>query len=379
MTTIDPKAPVLVTGATGYVAGWLVKKLLDEGHTVHAAVRDPGSKEKLRFLNEIAPDAPGSIRYFAADLLEPGSYAEAMAGCELVFHTASPFTTAVDDPVKELIEPATEGTRNVLEQASSTSTLRRVVVTSSCAAIYGDNADLAETPDGVFTEEVWNTSSSVEHQAYSYSKTLAERAAWEIAGRQDRWDLVSVNPSLVLGPGINPHATSESFQIMKQFGDGTLKSGVPRYGFGVVDVRDLAEAHYRAGFTPEAKGRYIVSGHDSDLADLASILREELGDRYPIPTRTLPKWLLWLVGPMVDKSLTRKVVRRNVGLPFRADNTKGVRDLGLTYRPLRETVVEMFLQMADHDVFGSATGDEASARRRVARPQRRSDHGKDGR
>jgi len=356
MTTIDPKAPVLVTGATGYVAGWLVKKLLDEGHTVHAAVRDPENEGKLRYLNGLAAWAPGTIRYFAADLLEPGSYGDAMAGCGLVFHTASPFTNAVDDPVKELIEPALQGTRNVLEQANATPSVQRVVVTSSCAAIYGDNADLEETPDGVFTEEVWNTSSSVEHQAYSYSKTLAEREAWEIAGRQDRWDLVTVNPSLVLGPGINPHGTSESFQIIKQFGDGTLKSGVPHVGLGVVDVRDLAEAHYKAGFTPAAHGRYIVSGHDSDLADLADLLRPRFGGRYPIPKRTMPKWLVWLVGPMVNDFMTRKFVSKNVGLPWKADNSKGVRELGLTYRPLEETVVDFFQQMVDQGVFETPKG-----------------------
>ncbi len=356
MKTIDPQAPVLVTGATGYVAGWLVKKLLDQGHSVHAAVRDPGNEGKVRYLNDLADGAPGTIRYFRSDLLEPGSYGDAMAGCELVFHTASPFTAAVDDPVKELIEPAQLGTRNVLGEADRTPSVQRVVVTSSCAAIYGDNADLAETPDGVFTEEVWNTSSSAEHQAYSYSKTLAEREAWEIAGRQDRWDLVTVNPSLVLGPGINPHGTSESFNLMKHFGDGTLKTGVPRYGFGIVDVRDLAEAHYKAGFTPPAQGRYIVSGHDSDLADVAAILRQELGDRYPIPTRTLPKWLIWLVGPILDKAMTRKVVSRNVGLPWKADNSKGVRELGLTYRPLEETVVDFFRQMVDHGVFEASKG-----------------------
>ncbi|MEZ4294155.1 MAG: NAD(P)H-binding protein, partial [Polyangiaceae bacterium] len=91
MKKIDPKAPVLVTGATGYVASWLVKKLLDEGHTVHAAVRDPGSAAKLGHLTALAAKAPGKLRFFKADLTEPGSYAEAMKGCELVFHTASPF------------------------------------------------------------------------------------------------------------------------------------------------------------------------------------------------------------------------------------------------------------------------------------------------
>ena len=78
---------------------------------------------------------------------------------------------------------------------------------------------------------------------------------------------------------VNPYGTSESFNIIKQFGDGTLRMGVPRIGFGVVDVRDLAEAHYRAGFTPAAHGRYIVSGHNSDLADLAVPLREKATPR----------------------------------------------------------------------------------------------------
>jgi nucleoside-diphosphate-sugar epimerase len=355
MTAIDPNAPIMVTGATGYVAGWLVKKLLDKGHTVHAAVRDPDNESKLRFLNGLAAEVPGTIRYFKSDLMKPGSYADAMEGCELVFHTASPFVTSVKDPVKELIEPATLGTRNVLEQANRTPSVKRVVVTSSCAAIYGDNADLEKTPDGVFTEEHWNTSSSVKHQPYSYSKTVAEHEAWEIAGRQNRWDLVTVNPPLVLGPGINPRGTSESFNIMKHFGDGTLKAGAPRIGFGVVDVRDIAEAHYRAGFTPEAKGRYIVSGHNSDLAELAALLRGHFGDRYPIPTRTMPKWLVWLFGPMLDRSVTRKFVSANIGLPLRFDNSKGRRELGLTYRPLEQTVVDFFQQMVDTGVFDAGS------------------------
>lgn len=347
MTTIDVAAPVMVTGATGYVAGWLVKKLLDQGLTVHAAVRDPNNEEKLRHLNEMAAASPGSIRYFRADLLEPGSYAAAMEGCELVYHTASPFSLDVKDAQKELVEPAKLGTRNVLEEANKTPSVKRVVVTSSCAAIYGDNADLASTPNGVFTEEIWNESSSLEHQAYSYSKTLAEREAWDICGKQDRWDLVTVNPSLVMGPGTNAKGTSESFNMMKQYGDGTLKTGSPRWGFGVVDVRDLAEAHYLAGFTPEAKGRYIVSGYDSDLADLVVPLREAFGTKFPFPTRILPKWLVWLVGPLANKSMTRKMISLNVALPWKGDNSKGVRELGISYRPLEETIVEFFQQMID--------------------------------
>ncbi|MEZ4308978.1 MAG: NAD-dependent epimerase/dehydratase family protein [Polyangiaceae bacterium] len=355
MKKIDPKAPVLVTGATGYVASWLVKKLLDEGHTVHAAVRDPGSAAKLGHLTALAAKAPGKLRFFKADLTEQGSYAEAMKGCELVFHTASPFTLAVSDPAKELIEPAQLGTRNVLEEANRTPSVKRVVVTSSCAAIYGDNADVTAAPGGVLTEEVWNTSSSVDHNPYSYSKTLAEREAWAIAEKQSRWDLVTVNPSMVLGPGLNPKGTSESLHLMKQFGDGTFKVGAPKLGMGIVDVRDLADAHYRAGFTPQAHGRYIVSGHNSDFEEVASILRERFGGAYPVPARTMPKWLIWLVGPMTNKALTRRYVSRNVGIAWKADNRKGVRELGIHYRPLKDSVVDLFQQLADTGALGSAS------------------------
>ena len=98
MTQIDKSKPVMVTGATGYVAGWIVKRLLDEGLTVHASVRDHKSAEKLQYLNKIAGNAPGEIIFYEADLLAEGSYAGAMAGCQIVFHTASPFKLDVADP-----------------------------------------------------------------------------------------------------------------------------------------------------------------------------------------------------------------------------------------------------------------------------------------
>jgi len=138
MMNIDTDLPVLVTGATGYVAGQLVQRLLEAGLTVHAAVRNPDDPDKLKHLQRIAAGQPGTIRYFRADLLEPGSYAEAMAGCGTVFHTASPFTITVRDPQKELVDPALLGTRNVLDTVNRTPSVRRVVLTSSCAAIYGD-------------------------------------------------------------------------------------------------------------------------------------------------------------------------------------------------------------------------------------------------
>jgi dihydroflavonol-4-reductase len=352
MTKIDKTKPVMVTGATGYVAGWLVKKLLEEGLTVHAAVRNPNDSKKVAHLDAIAAKAPGTIVYFAADLLKDGSYAEAMAGCELVYHTASPFTSKFKDAQKDLIDPAVRGTANVLHQASKTESVKRVVLTSSCAAIYNDAADLERTPNGVFTEAVWNTTASLTNQPYSYSKTLAEKEAWKIAEAQSQWDLVVINPSLVMGPALNPQtATSESMSLLKQLGDGTMKMGVPNMGIGVVDVRDVAMAHYQAGFVPEAHGRNITSGHNTGFLEIAQLLNKKFGNSYPVPDKAIPKWLLMLVGPMVNKALSRDFIRKNVNKPWKADNSKVKKELGVKFRPLAETMVDSFQMLIDENII----------------------------
>jgi len=327
----------------------LVKALLDEGITVHAAVRNPDDKEKLKYLNALAEKAPGSIKYFKADLLKNRSYAEAMEGCELVYHTASPFINTVKDPQRDLVDPALLGTRNVLESVNLTGSVKRVVLTSSCAAVFGDSKDLLDLPNKTATEENWNTTSNLNHQAYSYSKTVAEIEAWAINKVQNRWDLVVINPTLVLGPGINPISTSESFNLIRQLGDGSMKMGAPGFDIGVVDVRDVAKAHFNAGFMPEAKGRHLISADHKTFLQLANILRDKYGDAYPFPKRELPKFLVWLVGPL--QGIKRKMICRNFGYLWLVDNTKSKEKLGMSYTPVEKTIVDFFQQMIDSKIF----------------------------
>ena len=340
---IDKTKPVLITGATGYVAGWIVKKLLDEGLTVHAAVRDPENEEKLKYLNKLAQNSAGTIKYFKSDLLEPNSYNEAMEGCELVFHTASPFTLSVKDAQKQLVDPALRGTENVLNTVNNTSSVKRVVLTSSVVAVYGDAIDAKRIPNKTFTENNWNTTSSVDHQPYSYSKVVAEKKAWEMQEKQDRWDLTVINPAFVMGPGINPNATSESFTFFRRLINGESKMGVPYLEFGVVDVRDLATAHYNAGFMENAKGRHIISAESVSMLKMAEIIRDKVGDDYPLPKKELPKFLVYLAAPFAGLSL--KFVKNNVGLPLRFDNSKSRNELGINYRPMEETIIDLFEQL----------------------------------
>lgn len=352
MTTIDKTKPVLVTGATGYVAGWLIKKLLEEGFTVHAAVRNPDNTSKLEHLNKIAANSTGSIKYFKSDLLVDGSYKTAMEGCELVYHTASPFITDVKDPQKDLIDPAVKGTANVLNTAKEVASVKRIVLTSSVAAIYTDATDCAAAPNGTLTEELWNTTASLDYQPYYYSKTLAEKKAWEIEKTQQQWDLVTINPSFVLGPMLNPTGTtSESFNILKQIGDGTFKSGAPKLGIGLVDVRDVAEAHYQAGNNPAAKGRYITSGHNTDMFEITQALLPKFGDTFPLPKSAAPKWLLMLIGPFINKTLTRRFIKNNVNQPWSADNSKIKRELGIEFKAIKTTMEDSFQTLVDAGVL----------------------------
>lgn len=332
---------VLVTGASGYVASWIVRYLLEDGHTVRGTVRNPDKPEHLHALAEAHP---GRLTLHRADLLDEGSYAEAMAGCELVIHTASPFLIGrVRDPEAQLIRPALEGTRNVLGSVNATPSVKRVVLTSSVVAIYGDNIDMKGR--GAFTEADWNTTSSVDHQPYPYSKTVAERAAWELAEAQDRWDMVTIHPGLVLGPALTTASKSGSMTTMKSFIDYSLTTGAPDLAMGMVDVRDVARAHIAAGFTPGAHGRYITNGQTVTMLDIGRMLRRRFGRSYPFPYSTIPKQVFRLVAPFAGFS--REFVDKNVGWPLAFDNARSIAELGLSYRPAEDTLRDHFQQMID--------------------------------
>ncbi|TCJ30642.1 NAD-dependent epimerase/dehydratase family protein [Nocardioides jejuensis] len=342
MTEIDPDSPVLVTGGSGYVAGWIVRYLLEAGRAVRATVRDPQKAAGLGHLHALAAAHPGRLSLHRADLLDEGSFTEAMAGCELVIHTASPFLVGkLDNPHDQLIRPALEGTRNVLASVDATPSVKRVVLTSSVAAVYGDNADMAGK--AAFTDADWNTTSSATHQEYSHSKTLAEREAWKICAAQDRWDLITVNPGLVLGPSMTTSSVSGSMTTMGHFVDGSLTLGAPALSFAVVDVRDVALTHLSAGFTPDARGRYIAASGALSLLDIGKVLGNAFGRRRSFPRRELPTSVVRLVAPAIG--LTRFYVDRNVGWPIRFDNSRSRIELGIDFRPPQETITDHFEQM----------------------------------
>ncbi|MDX1496690.1 MAG: NAD-dependent epimerase/dehydratase family protein [Salinisphaeraceae bacterium] len=346
---IDRSKPVLVTGGNGYIASWIVKYLLEDGIDVHATVRDPKDDKKVGHLKAIAENAPGKLTLFKADLLEDGVFDDAMAGCELVMHTASPFVImGIKDPQKELVDPAVKGTRNVLTSATQTDSVKRVVLTSSVVGIYGDAVDIEQTENGVFTEEHWNTTSSVNHQPYNFSKVAAEKAAWEIANGQNRWDMLTINPGLVVGPSLTNASASGSFSTIKQFYNGSLKMGAPKMELGIVDVRDVAQAHIKAGFTPSASGRHICVSESQSFLQIGKILRKAFGDKYPFPRSEVPKFMVWLVAPM--SGITRPFVSKNVGYPLRFDNSYTRKDLGIEFRPAEESLVEFFQQLIDDGV-----------------------------
>jgi nucleoside-diphosphate-sugar epimerase len=120
---------------------------------------------------------------------------------------------------------------------------------------------------------------------------------------------------------------------------------------GVVDVRDVAMAHYRAGFILEAEGRHITCGHNTSLLELPLALQPKFGDEHPIPNRALPKWLITLVGPIVDKTISRRFLKKNLNCPWRADNSKSKKALSITYRSLQETMEDAFQALVEGGVF----------------------------
>ncbi len=344
MTTSAHNTTILVTGGSGYLASWVIKTLIDKGIRVHTTVRDPKDETKIEHLKKLAHS--DLITFFKADLLDPGSFESAMIGCDTVIHTASPFfVSGVKDAKKELIDPAKLGTQNVLESVNRTDSIKRVVLTSSVVAIYGDAKEALAKPDNTFTNQDWNSTSTLDHQPYSLSKTLAEKEAWKMVKQQKRWDLVTINPGFIIGPSLSKRKDSFSIDTMMNYANGKYRPGVPKIYMGSADVRDVAQAHVNACLNKDAKGRYILVSKTITLMDIAKIIKKRIAGTYPLPTMIAPKFLYWLIAPLFG--FTRKYASLNTGYPIYFDNSPSKNDLKISYRAIDDTVSDHFQQLID--------------------------------
>lgn len=325
-------AEILVTGGSGYIGSWCVLAALAAGHSVRTTVRDPAKEPALRAMLDVGGAGPEPrLRVLRADLSADDGWKDAVDGCEYVLHVASPTLTQLPRTDDEMIVPARDGVLRVLRAARTTG-VARVVLTSSFGAVgYGHPAQ-----DRPFTEESWsNVDAGI--PAYQKSKTLAERAAWDLADREGL-ALTTVNPTAVLGPVLG-HDYSPSLGVVARMLDGSMPA-VPRFASSFVDVRDVADLHLRAMTDPAAVGeRFLAaSGRSLWMREIAAILRERLGERAgAVPTRELPTWLARVLAP-VNPAV--RFLLPQLGHDFAGSGEKARRVLGWRPRPVEESVVD---------------------------------------
>lgn len=267
---------VLVTGIGGFLARHVALQLLEQGHRVRGSLRSIGKSHAIgRDLASHCHNTIEHLSFVQADLDSDDGWDEAVKGCSYVIHTASPFPPGFPENEHALIQTARDGALRVL-RAARQAQVKRVVMTSSVAATnHGDG----QAP---FTEENWTDVDSPRATPYYKSKTLTEQAAWAFA-QDTGLDLAVINPSVILGPLLGP-SFGTSVGLIHHLMTGRFE-GIPRFGFSVVDARDVADAHIRAMTIPAAGGqRFIVGGRFFWLRDLVATLR----DSFPNHASRLP-------------------------------------------------------------------------------------------
>ena len=325
-STSSPSSSVaVVTGATGYIAGHVIEQLLRKGYHVRGTVRSTKDSKAAQLLKDFP-----ALRLYEADLGKPGSFDEAIAGSRFVFHVASPATLSAEDGQRDIVDPAVKGTTTVIEAALATSSVEIIVLTSSSAT----QIDPAAPAGKVYTEADWNNHWPVTEAPYLLSKVLAERKAWELVdahnaqpGQRHPVRLVTILPTTVVGPPTGSRVDGYSVNVVVDLLNGNqLEKGVDVFNLPDVDVRDVAAAHIAAAERPAASGRYVLSNPQPvTRLDYIDLLR-------PIfPTREMPSKAM---GPWFLQ-------------PHTFDNGRSIRELGIQYRPLSESLHDMVAKLVD--------------------------------
>lgn len=344
MPTVSDQAYVLLTGASGFLAAHIAQQLIERGFKVRGTVR---SQEKGEYLSKhVVKDSKNWDFVIVEDVEKEGAFQEAVKGVDAVLHTASPFHFNVQDPHKDLIDPAVKGTKNLLQAAASEASIKRVVITSSFAAIVNPY-----DPVYVFKEDKdWNEYSpkQVEEkgkdvdpaQAYRASKTLAERAAWDfIEKEKPGFDIATINPPLIFGPIIHdvasPDKLNTSVNNFYKFLIGEKDADAAVAGFGsMVDVRDVAQLHIDALVTEGASNqRFSVSNTDSSYQPLLDIFFEK--------------------APSSLKEAFPRAEKGKTGTPKpkqnQIDNSKAKRTFNWEPITVEKTVLDMARSLAEYE------------------------------
>jgi len=333
---VSPEARVCVTGASGFIAGQTIRVLLASGFRVRGTVRGGVDDSQYAYLLRL-PGAAERLELVSGDLAEPGSFDSAIADCDYVIHAASPYLLETKSPQQEMVDPAVNGTLDVLRACTKTTSVKRVVLTSSLAAITDEPND-----QHVFTETDWNAKSSLARNPYFYSKALAEQAAWGFMREQPRsFDLVALNPCMVIGEAVGPGLNSSN-QVIRDLLSGTYP-GVMALNFCMVDVCDVAHAHVLALDKGDAEGRYICYSEAMTMGEIVDFLRGAGYSNYRLPSHDMSAgWVSSVVKLLsyTQPSGAGDFIRSHLGKTMRISNAKICAELGMEFRPVRETLVD---------------------------------------
>lgn len=324
---------VFVTGASGFIAKHIVLELLKAGNNVRGSVRSPAKADEVRAAMVAhlgaGADLDTRLSLVELDLTSDRGWETALGGVDALVHTASPFPAASPRDENDLIRPAVDGTLRAL-RAAHAAKIRRVVVTSSVAAIYAKK----QVPDvATYDESDWTDPESPAASTYVRSKTLAERAAWDYVDDAGDIALTTINPSLVLGPPLDGHFGT-SLDLVRRILSGK-DPALPRLGLEIVDVRDIARMHVAALNTPESEGKRVIgSAGFMWLGDMAEFLKSSCPERR-ITTRQAPNWFIRLFA-LFDSSV--RTIVPVLGKRLVTDNSRARTLFDMSFLPVEDSL-----------------------------------------
>lgn len=318
-------ATALVTGASGFIGKRITKELLDNGYQVRASVRSDVRREQIK---ELFPKA--QIDFVNLDLTKDDGWEQALVGVDVLLHTASPFPSTQPKDPQVLIRPAVDGTLRALSAAQKAG-VKRVILTSSCAAIYKDSSKPAMQPSN---EENWTDPDADFVTAYEASKTLAEKAAWEFVSNHRDMQLTTVNPSLVLGAPLDEHYGT-SLEVVEQVLDGMPL--IPNLDMPVVHVDDVAFMHVAAIDNEATFGERLVA--NAGVLTMPEVLKT-IAAAHPevkIRSRIAPDWIIKLLARFVPML---KSITSNLDRSVDVDASKAAKIMGFEFIEARQALLD---------------------------------------